>query len=224
MPIDIARHIGATTRDVVAREHDGRPARAVVALRAYDTTPDDLWDALTNIERIPRWFMPVSGDLRLGGRFQLTGNASGDILACEPPRALKLTWEYGGDVSWVDVQLTALPDGRTELRLEHIAHVDEKRWEQYGPGAVGVGWDMALFGLAEYLTSAAAVDPENAAAWVVSDEGKQFMRESSAGWGRAAIASGESPAQAEAAALRTTQAYLGETPPAEPTDAAGDPQ
>ena len=31
----------------------------------------DLWEALTSAERIPRWFAPVSGDLRLGGRFQV---------------------------------------------------------------------------------------------------------------------------------------------------------
>ena len=25
----------------------------------------------------PRWFLPISGELRLGGRYQLTGNAGG---------------------------------------------------------------------------------------------------------------------------------------------------
>jgi hypothetical protein len=32
-----------------------------------------------------RRFPPVSGDLRLGGKYQLGGNAGGEILACEPP-------------------------------------------------------------------------------------------------------------------------------------------
>ena len=34
-----------------------------------DAAIDDVWDACTNPERIPRWFLPVSGDLRLGGRY-----------------------------------------------------------------------------------------------------------------------------------------------------------
>ena len=48
-----------------------------------------LWDACTNAERIPRWFLPVSGDLRLGGRYQLEGNAGGTIERCDPPRSLR---------------------------------------------------------------------------------------------------------------------------------------
>jgi uncharacterized protein YndB with AHSA1/START domain len=42
---------------------------------------------------IPRWFLPIAGDLRLGGRFQLEGNAGGEITECRPPRRLAVTWE-----------------------------------------------------------------------------------------------------------------------------------
>lgn len=38
-----------------------------------------MWDACTDPERIPRWFLPISGDLRLNGRYQLEGNAGGAI-------------------------------------------------------------------------------------------------------------------------------------------------
>jgi uncharacterized protein YndB with AHSA1/START domain len=102
MQIDVASYIGAVTREVVGREHEGKPARVVVASRSYDTTPDDLWDALTSAERIPRWFLPISGDLKLGGRYQLEGNAGGTITACEPPRRLSVTWEFGGGTTWVN--------------------------------------------------------------------------------------------------------------------------
>jgi uncharacterized protein YndB with AHSA1/START domain len=55
-----------------ARTVDGDEARAVVLARTYKTDLEDLWDARTNPERIPRWFLPVSGDLRTerggGGR------------------------------------------------------------------------------------------------------------------------------------------------------------
>ena len=38
MMLDVLRYVGAVTREVQNREHAGRPARAVVATCAYDTT------------------------------------------------------------------------------------------------------------------------------------------------------------------------------------------
>jgi uncharacterized protein YndB with AHSA1/START domain len=212
MPLELNRYIGAVTRTVENRLRDGRPARVVVAERTYDTTVDDLWDALTTAERIPRWFLPVSGDLRLGGRYQLKGNAGGTITRCEPPRVVGLTWEMGGDISWVEVMLEPTRDGQAHLRLEHVAHVTDDRWDEYGPGAVGVGWDMALAGLGTHLATRAAVDSREAMAWLSSDDGKAFMRESSDGWCRASIDAGTDSAAASAAAARTTAAYTGESP------------
>jgi uncharacterized protein YndB with AHSA1/START domain len=210
MKIDVTRAIGAVTREVASRDYDGRPARVVVVTRDYATTMDDVWDALTNPERIPRWFMPVSGELRLGGRYQLTGNAGGTVTSCDPPRSFGLTWEYGGSVSWVTVQL-AEKDGRTELKLEHLAHVGpDDRWDQFGPGAAGVGWDMGLLGLTEHLSGAPRVTPEDGMQWAMSDEGRQFIAQSSDDWGRASIAAGTPEADARAAAERTRAAYTGE--------------
>jgi uncharacterized protein YndB with AHSA1/START domain len=210
MKIDIAATLGAVVREVASREHEGRMARVVVAARTYDTTIDDLWDALTNGERIPRWFLPISGDLRLGGRYQLQGNAGGEIRTCEPPRLLAVTWECGGDVSWVTVRLAEAPGSRARLELEHVAHVDDARWEQFGPGAVGVGWDGAIMGLGRHLETGASVDPQEAMAWLGSPEGKDFMRRSSEAWCEASIASGTEPGAARAAAVGTTAFYTGE--------------
>jgi len=69
MKFDVERHLGAVKRSVCSLERDRRPARAVTLSRSYATTAGDLWDAVTNGERIPRWFMPVSGDLEPGGRY-----------------------------------------------------------------------------------------------------------------------------------------------------------
>src|SRR5262245_24338722 len=98
--------IDAIRRELRDATRDGKPARAVVAERTYPAHADDVWDALTNAERIPRWLMPISGELRLGGRYQLEGNAGGEIMACDPPRHLAVTWVYGDVTSWVDVSLT----------------------------------------------------------------------------------------------------------------------
>ena len=210
MQIDVASYIGAVVREVQGRDHEGKPARIVVARRSYDTTPDDLWDALTSAERIPRWFLPISGDLKLGGRYQLEGNAGGTITTCEPPRRLSVTWEYGGGISWVNVGLAAEGEG-TRLELEHIAHIldPDPFWDQFGPGAVGVGWDLTLMGLARHLQSGAANDHAEVEAWSTSDEGKAFAAQSSDGWRRASIAFGTDEAAATAAAAQTTKFYQG---------------
>jgi uncharacterized protein YndB with AHSA1/START domain len=214
MKIDPIAAAGAVVREVASREYEGRPAKVVVASRNYDTTMEDLWDALTSAERIPRWFLPVSGELRLGGRYQLKGNAGGEITRCEPPRLLSLTWEFGGETSWLIVTLSGDPAGGTQLELQHIAHVDGDRWDRYGPGAVGVGWDLALAaGLARHVATGAAVDPAEAAAWSASTEGKDFIRASSEDWCRASIAAGTGESQARAAAARTTAFYCGEPEP-----------
>jgi uncharacterized protein YndB with AHSA1/START domain len=209
--IDVLRYIGAVTREIETREYQGRSARVVVASCAYDTTIDDVWDAVTNPERIPRWFLPISGDLRLGGRYQLQGNASGQITACDPPRKLDLTWEFGSQVSWVNLQLTELSDGGTRLRLEHIAHVPDDFWNQYGPGAVGVGWDLAMLGLGRHLETGAGIDPKQATEWPTTEEGRQFVSRSSGEWCRASIAAGTPEVAAREAAGRTTAFYTGQS-------------
>lgn len=211
---NLIRYLGVVTREVRTVERDGKPATAVIAMRDYDTNADDLWDALTNAERIPRWFLPVEGELKLGGRYALKGNASGTILICEPPKSLGLTWEYAGDVSWVNVTLEPKGAALTSLRLEHVAHVPEEFWDQFGPGAVGVGWDLGLLGLGLHIDSGSTLPPEENEAWMASPDGKNFVRGSSDDWCRAAVANGADPTWAKAAAERTRQFYTGEQGPA----------
>jgi uncharacterized protein YndB with AHSA1/START domain len=139
MSFDVAFHLGAVERSVSSLERDGRPAHATTLARSYDETTQEVWDAVTNRTRIPRWFLPVSGELRLGGRYQLEGNAGGVITACDPPSRLALTWEFGRDVSWVEIHVSDAGTGRSRLTLTHTAHVSE-HWGEYGPGATGVGW------------------------------------------------------------------------------------
>jgi len=208
MKFDVPARIGAVTRAVESRTREGHPVQVVVATRAYDTTVDDLWDAITSPERIPRWFLPITGDLRLGGRYQLQGNAGGTITTCEPPNRVAVTWEMFGDVSWVEVHLTPTTDGRTELRLEHTA-IPGPHWEQFGPGATGVGWDLALTGLANYVAGEDRPSQSEAMAWLASEDGKDFVLRSSDDWCRASIAGGNDETWSRAAAARTTAAYTG---------------
>jgi uncharacterized protein YndB with AHSA1/START domain len=200
------------TRAVENIEHDGKPAKAVRASRVYDTDTQDLWDALTSKERIPRWFLPISGELKQGGTFQFEGNAGGTISECVPQKRIASTWEYGSAVSWLTITLTKEGSG-TRLELEHVSLADDERIAEYGPGAVGVGWDGGFLGLAMHLASGEAMSPEAAMAWMQSDEGKNFYRACSQAWGEADIAAGTNEAQALEMARRTSAAYTGETPP-----------
>jgi len=209
--IDVTHEINRVERRVGSRTLEAGEARTVIVSRVYDTPPEDLWDACTNPERISRWFLPISGDLHQGGRYEFEGNASGTIERCEPPHGLAATWEYGGQISWVEVRLTPESDGRARFTLEHIAHVGDDLWAQFGPGAVGVGWDLGVLGLTLHLTGRDEM-PDRAAAeaWQASDEGRAYVRQSSEGWAVASIAAGTEPAEAHAAAARTTDFYTGQ--------------
>ncbi len=179
--------------------------------RRYDAEIEDVWDTITSAERLPRWLTPVTGDLRLGGKFELEGMAHGEILRCEPPRLLKVSWLYGPDAdAWegtseVEVRLTPGPTGDTELELIHAAVVDPHFFPTYGPGAGGVGWDLGLLALARLL---GGDEIESLDEFGKSPEGREFSRRSAAAWGRAHLEAGGDPAHVAAAVEATTKFYV----------------
>ena len=208
MKFNVEENLGAVERSVSSFERDGRPAHAVILARGYATTVEDLWDAVTNAERIPGWFLPITGDLELGGRYQLEGNAGGSITACQPPSHYAITWEFGGDVSWVDVRVADDGGGQARLTVTHTFN-HSGHWETYGPGATGVGFEMGLLGLSMHLTDPDQPKPDPME-FAMSAEGKALLTGSSQAWGDADIAAGTDPALARAAAARTAAFYTGE--------------
>ena len=208
MDLNVESHLNAVERTVASLEREGQAARAVTLARSYATTVEDLWDAVTSAERIARWFVPVSGDLVLGGRYQLQGNAGGTITHCERPSFVGLTWEFGGDVSWVAARLAQDGAGRARLALTHTALLSD-HWAEFGPGAVGVGWEMGLLGMELHLTR--PNEPKlDEATFHTTVDGKALLTGSSEAWGQAAIAAGTDPEVAGDAARRTTAFYTGE--------------
>jgi uncharacterized protein YndB with AHSA1/START domain len=206
MTLDPVATAGLVAREIRTGSRDGTPTKIAVARRTYPTDQADLWAALTNGERLPRWFSPVSGDLRAGGRYQVEGNASGVVERCDAPERFALTWEFAGQVSWLAVTLTPVAGGTT-LELVHEAPVDPGVWAQYGPGAVGVGWDLSLMGLGLHVESRAALDPGFADAWAVTPDGVAFVERVASGWADAAVADGDEPGAAREAAARTVTFY-----------------
>lgn len=203
--------IGIDIRELTEMNWEGKPARVVSGSRVYATDIKDLWDALTNKERIPNWFSPISGELKLDGRYQLEGNAGGTITRCSEPEALDVTWEVGENISWVNVRLETCERG-AKLTLQHIMLQDdagEPFWRQYGPGATGVGWDLSFLGLALHIESGGGIDMNENETWMASNAGKSFMRDCALTWGAAHIAAGESEETAKAMAGRTADFYTG---------------
>ena len=208
--IDVVRQIESVQRHVGSGRIPAGDGRVVRLRRTYAADIDDVWDALTSAERISRWFLPISGDLHVGGSYQLAGNAHGKVLECEPPRRFRITWigmETGSpaDVSEVEVSLGPDGDGRTSLELAHTAVVPDAMWDQFGPGAVGTGWDGGLLGLALHLEVGGSVD--DPAAWPMTDEGREFHTLSSEAWGRANVAAGTDPGVAAQGVANTTAFY-----------------
>ena len=212
MDFDVGLHLAELERSVTFLERDGQQASAVSLSRSYATSLEDLWDAVTRAERFPRWFTTVTGDLVLGGTYQVEGTANGRIVTCEPLSHFSITWEFAGDISWVDVRLAG-EDGGARITLTHTAIISPN-WETFGQGAVGVGWEMGFLGLALHISQPDAFSPD-LEAFATSQDGRAFIAGSSDGWARAAVAAGADAAAANAAARRTTAFYTGEPEPIE---------
>lgn len=173
--IDIGAQLKAVHREVGKRQTDDGEVVTVLLRRDYDAPAEDVWHAVTEPDRLRRWFYPVTGDLHEGGTFQLEGNAGGEILTCAPPRLLRLT--FGGPASVLELRLSPAGDG-TVLELEHTVPI-----EMAGSGAgalyVGPGWDGALLALALFIAGVVADDPVAAGN---SPEGQEFSRRSVHEW------------------------------------------
>jgi uncharacterized protein YndB with AHSA1/START domain len=198
---DARDEISAVGRRVERRPLHGQEGRTAVISRCFNATIEEVWDACTNPERVVRWLMPLSGDLHSGGRYQLKGNAGGTIESCDPPTSLAATWEYGGEVDRVELRLSPAGENETRLELAHTVREDSK-WDEYGPGAVGPGWEFALAALGGELgpkDDTRRMEP----GWAGSKQGEDFIRLSSARWCEAHIAAGADTAHATQAAERT---------------------
>ena len=196
--IDIARHLSAVHREVSAKPET--ETVRVLLRRSYDAEIDDVWSAVTDPERVRRWFLPLTGDLRVGGTFNLEGNAGGDILDCQPPGLLRVT--FGGPTSTVELRLTpdAERDGATVLELDHSVPL-AMAGSAAGALYVGPGWDGAVMGLGLFLAGEPIEDP---VAMANSLEVQEFSLESLRVWAAIARASNSATEDEIAAATEVS--------------------
>jgi uncharacterized protein YndB with AHSA1/START domain len=145
----------------------------LVIRRHYKADREDVWDAITTPERLVRWFLPISGDLRVGGRYQLEGNAGGEIVRCDRPAEIGLTWEMGGGVTEVVVRLeeegesTILTLSHSPVPGELIPNASATAW------GLGAGWEMGLAALEKFLAGELPNGP--AKDWIAAASPEELM-------------------------------------------------
>ena len=104
-------------------------------------------------------------------------------------------------------------DGGALLTLTHEIPTDpesQAHWQKYGPGATGVGWEWAFWGLEGHLLQPKSPLTEAGEAWAISAQGKATLRTWAMAWGQVDASSGTAEQAAKEAAKRTAAFYTGE--------------
>jgi uncharacterized protein YndB with AHSA1/START domain len=123
-----------------------------------ETDIDDLWAALTEPQRLARWFGNVGGDPREGREVTVSVFASGwdgrvRIDQCAPPRQLRVTmWEKEVAKHVVTAELVADGD-HTNLALEIRGVPLDVVW------AYGAGWQEHVEDLRAHVAGQDRVAP-----------------------------------------------------------------
>ncbi|OZM70574.1 polyketide cyclase [Amycolatopsis antarctica] len=194
-------NIATQINEVLRRVGFDDTTNVVTLTQAFATTAEDLWDACTTPERLARWFEPVEGSLRLGGRYRMADSGTvGTIETCDPPHALTITWEHGGDTSRVSATIEETEPGTATLTVSHYGDNDE-HWQEYGPAAGGGGWDAAFLGLRMLIDEPGSTLDEVMRA-MNSEEGRRFVSDVAEQWSLAYQRAGAPAEEAAAAAGR----------------------
>ena len=125
---------------VVERDGDRWSVRFV---RRIDASALDVWDTLTNPERIARWMQTESMIMepRAGGavhyRWGGSDECHGTVSIFDPPHTLEYSWNEGENESIVRFDIIPLEEG-VKLTLEHrMLRVGDLK-------GIGPGWHTHL--------------------------------------------------------------------------------
>lgn len=151
-----------TRPDALRRILGGSPDAPVLTIeRRYRTSPDDLWLALTDPERVERWLGKLVGPRpqRVGDPYRIetpadSGMATGTILECRPPECLIADWQWADEpASRLEITLTADPEAEaTTLLLQHrLQRADDVAGH-------GGGWEERLDSLVRTVAPGDPVD------------------------------------------------------------------
>jgi uncharacterized protein YndB with AHSA1/START domain len=135
------------------RRHRGREIRAEVRTRA---TPDRVWEAWTDPEKIAGWFVDrARGKPEVGTTFTWIFEKFGyeipyEVVAAEPGRRFALGGEIPGRGPFL-LEITIARDGaETVVTLVNSGFLDGSGWDEEYEG-VASGWRNALAVLKHYV-------------------------------------------------------------------------
>jgi len=126
----------------------------------FDTDIDDVWSALTEPERLARWYGEIEGELRVGGAFRARLHASGwegtgRVEECEPPRRLLVVSKEPDEPNEDSTEVTLTGDGdQTVLVVEQRGLPQELLW------AYGAGLQIHVEDLAAHIAGRERDDTE----------------------------------------------------------------
>jgi uncharacterized protein YndB with AHSA1/START domain len=136
----------------------------VVYVTYIRATPEAVWDALTRHSENYFFGLPIRGDWKAGGRWALMTkdgagvHNEGEVLECDPPRRLKLSWKV---VSVEEAR--GLPEAYITYDIEPAGEAVKLTMTQHQPKPIprkfyegGLqGWPKILSGLKTYLETGA---------------------------------------------------------------------
>jgi uncharacterized protein YndB with AHSA1/START domain len=128
----------------------------------YDAAIDDLWSALTDPQRLARWYGDVEGDLRLGGEFRVRhadGRRTGRVDACEPPQRL-LVMLRDPDARPGQPKETVIEAQLTAAGHQTILVVEDRGLPLHLLAAYGAGVQIHLEHLADHVAGRESGDTE----------------------------------------------------------------
>ncbi|MCC3275127.1 MULTISPECIES: SRPBCC domain-containing protein [unclassified Arthrobacter] len=151
---DLDTILRRTERSLGRRQIQAGHALMVVMARDIGHPIGEVWSALAEPDRVAEWLAQPEGDLRRGGNYSLPDGSHGDILRCDPPRLLTVSWiREGAAPAELELHLTA-EDSQTRIELLY-ASVRKGFATTAAPGGGiwtgGAGWEFFLDMLEEYL-------------------------------------------------------------------------
>ena len=126
----------------------------------FDTDIDDVWSALTEPERLARWYGEIEGELRVGGAFRARLHASGwegtgRVEECESPRRLLVVSKEPDEPNEDSTEVTLTGDGdQTVLVVEQRGLPLDLLW------AYGAGLQIHVEDLAAHIAGRERDDTE----------------------------------------------------------------
>lgn len=107
--------------------------------RRLSTGMADAWSAISEPERIARWFAPVTVQDKEWVTYWNDGAeyAKGEILRCEPERLIEVSWRASDDaepLAETVLRVTLTPENDSVLLVLEHEHLQTADLALYGPG------------------------------------------------------------------------------------------